>query len=381
MSYISLPDAPPQPAQIPKDPLPDKQRYSSIDAIKGFAILALWLVNATLSDKPIPSQLKPGIWGHPTFADCIFPALIFGVGAGIPLSAAFRVRRETMAKFMLGAASKAFWLILFGVLVESAIARRPVANCGPLQLVGVAYVINAVFGRTPIVLRVFLAEGILLTFYVWAKMNTVPGAQIGTFTEAQNIIRLVNEKSLAPYGLGGLLALIPVTSIMMSGSVIGSCYLLDDSRVRRGLIFVGVGATLTFFGWLWALDQPMVASLWTSSYALFTTGIAVAVLGVFSILFDSEIGYSIGYPLKIPASAIILSIVGPVLLKTMILDVWRWPGSDETIGAALRHLISTVPNPNLSSWIYPIAMILIWWSILAIVYHGRKWLRMKCPES
>jgi predicted acyltransferase len=384
MAYIAEPfglpqvAAPPQPKPRP----PEKVRFASIDALKGVSILLLWLVNASLYDPAIPAQLKPGSWGHMTLADCVFPALLLGVGAGIALSAAFRSQsRESLGRFMLASCSRAFWLVLFGVLVESSIAHRPVFDCGALQLMGIAYLINALFSRTPIVLRVFLAEGLLLAFYGWVKVHNVPGTMPGTFNEKANFIQYYDDTVLAAHGLRGILALIPMTSIMMTGSVLGGMYLHDESRLRRGLIFLGCGGTLTFFGWLWSLDMPMSSAMWTSSYALFATGFAVAVLGLFNLLFDFDKGHSVAYPIAIPGTSILLAIAAPIFLKTMILDVWKMPNSGDTFSLAISKWIGTTFSSPLSNWVYPIGSLLVWWCVLAIAYHRRKWLRARMADA
>ena len=382
MAYIAEPFGAPAQAVLPPKPRPpDKQRFASIDVLKGFAILGIWLVVASLGDSGISLQLKPGTWGHITFADCLLPALLVGVGAGVALSAAFRsAGRESMGRFMLGSLSRAFWLVLFGILVESAVAHRLVFDCGALQLMGVAYLTNALFARTPIVLRVFLAEGLLLAFYGWVKMHYVPGTMPGTFNDKVNYIQYFNDTVLSPHGLQGLLALIPITSIMMTGSVIGSLYLKDDSFVRRGLILIACGGTLIFFGWLWSLDMTMSADVWTSSFALFATGFAVVALGLFNLLFDFQNGERVAYAFIVPGSSILLALTGPLFLRTMVLDVWRLPGSQETISSDFSKWISGFAAPPLSSWIYPVTSLLVWWCILAITYHRRKWLRERMGD-
>ena len=384
MAYIAEPYAQPEAVPAPppkKEPPLEKVRYTSIDALKGLSVLALLLVNASLANPALPAQLKPGSWGNPTFADCVLPALIVGIGAGIPLCAAFRKDRESLGRYLLGAISKAFWLVLFGVLMESAAARQPVLDCGALQLIGIAYLINALLARTPVILRVFLAEALLLIIYVWAKLTVYPGTMAGTFTEAQNIIQFYDDKFFAPIGLQGLLALVPITSIMMSGSVIGSLYHLDESRIRRGLIVIGCGGTVTFFGWLWSRDQPMAPTIWTSSYALFTTGIAVVALGLLMMLFDFEKGAKIAYPITVPGRCIILAMVGPVLLKTMILDSWHWPGTNNTLSVEIKHYILGAFTPPLVDWVYPIGWMMSWWIILAIAHHRRQWNRRRHEPS
>ena len=380
MAYIAEPFGPPTPAVVPVKPaarMPDKTRYASIDALKGIAILCYWLVIASIGNPALPVQLRPGPWGKPTLADCVYPALILGIGAGISLSAAYMQGRNSLGHFMLSALSRAFWLVLFGVLLESAVAKHFVFDLGIIQLIGVAYLFNALFAKTPVVLRFFFAEILLLAFYAWARMTFVPGSMAGTLTEKVNMIQYTNDKVLAPIGLQGLLALIPIASIMMSGTVLGSVFLLDESPFRRGLIIFGCGATLVFFGWLWSLDQPMAASIWTSSYALFATGMGTALLGLLCLICDSEIGEKISYPFRVAGSAIILALTGPILLKIMILDVWTAPGSKATLSAWMHNWIGVLSAPPLQDWIYPVGTVVFWWIVVAITYHRRRWVKAK----
>src|ERR1041385_3956504 len=121
MAYISEPFELPQQMQTaperPKPQLVEVTRYTSIDVLKGVAIICLWLMMFTIADPNASVQLKPGTWGHPTFADFIYPSLIVAIGAGLVLAAKFSSqKREASGRYFLSALSRAFWLVLFGIL-------------------------------------------------------------------------------------------------------------------------------------------------------------------------------------------------------------------------------------------------------------------------
>jgi len=372
MAYIADAYPAPNPVVAPKIPPPVKTRFASIDALKGLAILALWIVNS--APTTAPNWLRPGHWGHPTFADIIFPALILGIGAGLAVYAEFSKTTTHFGTYFLKCASRAFWLILFGVIVASAIARRPVLGLGALQLLGLAYLINALLARTHLIFRGFVAEGMLLAFYAWVRLTPVPNTLPGTFDEHSNIIRYVNDLTLAPQGLSGLFALISITSIMMMGTVAGSVYQMEDNRFKRGIIIALTGATLAFFGWLWSLDLAMTATWWTSSYALFAAGIAGAVLGLFIIAFDFDDGHKFSYPIMVTSTCVLLGLAGPPLLKAFVLDNWRMPVGDENLGKGLQQLVT---QHGTYPWMYTLAIVLLWWFVMVIAYHRRKWVKEK----
>jgi predicted acyltransferase len=175
--------------------------------------------------------------------------------------------------------------------------------------------------------------------------------------------------------LSGVLALISIVSILMMGTVAGSFFHMEDNRFKRGVILIICGGTLAFFGWLWSLDFPMVANMWTSSYSLFAAGIAGAVLGLLSILFDMEDGHKIAYLFIIPATCVLTALAGPPLLKMMILDYWRMPNSEVKLGKGLQQLASG--GSTQATWGYTILFMLVWWIVMAIAYHRRKWIREK----
>src|SRR6476619_2567508 len=96
MSYIA--DAYPSPNPVVEPVKPkfvEKIRFASIDALKGIAILCIWLLNNAPPAPTSSDAMRPGPWGHVTFADLVYPVLIFGIGCGLALSAVFSKKELT----------------------------------------------------------------------------------------------------------------------------------------------------------------------------------------------------------------------------------------------------------------------------------------------
>ncbi|MEA2552642.1 MAG: hypothetical protein QOJ65_818 [Fimbriimonadaceae bacterium] len=376
MAHIAEPYGPPRPVFVSKT-APDQVRFVSIDALKGLAILFLWVVYAFPGTDSLPDQLKPSAWGQVHLVNLLVPAILLALGAGIALSAGFAASNgETFLRFLNRALKRSLCLIFIGILLDSAVELRPVVQVGALQLMGLCYFLTAVFSRTPVWLRAALAEGLLLAYWAWIRLSVVPGGKIGTFNEHTNIVRHMNERVLAPYGLRGLIAVVPVLSVMLTGTMAGSAYWEELPRVKRALAFIGAGAIMVALGWVctmpWALDMPMVQAYWTSSYALFATGISACVLGLFTLLLDGYGGRIAAFLFLVPASSVVLGIAGPLFLKSMVLQTWRMPGSNESLEGGLVRLSMDQFGPVAGRWVYGAAFVVLWWVILAVVYSRRN---------
>lgn len=95
-------------------------RVASIDAFRGFVIMAMVFVNAVAGMPGVPAWMQhvpPGVEGM-TFVDVVFPAFLFIVGMAVPV--AFerrRARGESTASLMLHAVERSAGLVATGVLM------------------------------------------------------------------------------------------------------------------------------------------------------------------------------------------------------------------------------------------------------------------------
>ncbi len=374
MAYIADAYGPPQPAIMPKAP-PTRVRLASIDALKGIAILCLWLINSVTLGKATPLQLVTAPWGTVHFVDFIFPALLLGLGAGIPIAADFSARlNESFGVFAWRSFVRGFWLVAAGILIDSAIARRPTLDMGLIQLAGISYFVTALFGRTPILLRVFLTAVLLFSFMAWTRLTSIPGSLPGTFTEKVNAVKYYNDMFFSHYGLRGVVDLMPILVVMFGGSMVGTLYLSHEfSPVGRGFVLMGCGSVFSGLAFLWSrFDVPLSSTYWSASYTVLAMSAAAVALGFLGVLFDRLKGRAIAYPLLVPAGSVILALTGPQLIRCLVLQNWRMPASDLILDKGLQQPFVDQFGFPIGAWTYAVVLMLAFWGVLAYVYHKRE---------
>jgi predicted acyltransferase len=172
----------------------------------------------------------------------------------------------------------------------------------------------------------------------------------------------------------GLLSSLPAIATTLLGVVAGLA-IRDGSSPRAvvrslggwGLAGVAVGLT-------WSLVFPINKSLWTSSYVLFTGGIAAAALAACYAWFDvspSDFARRWSEPLvAMGRNALLLFVLSALLAKTLI--HLHWPDSAQSLGdwlyqtAFLRYL-----PPHNASLAFAMAHLGLLWALLWEL-HRRK---------
>ena len=374
MAYIADAYGPPQPAIMPKAP-PTRVRLPSIDALKGLAFLCLWVINGVTLGKATPPQLVTAPWGTVHFVDFIFPALLVAIGAGIPIAADFSARsHESFGAFAWRSFVRGFWLVVVGIAIDSAVARRPTLDMGYIQVTGIAYFIAALFGRTPILMRVFLASVLLFSFMAWTRLTAIPGSLPGTFTEKVNAVKYYNDMVFSHYGARGIVDLTPILVVMLGGSIAGTLYLSQEfSPAGRGLVLMACGTVLCGLAFLWSrFDVPLSATYWSASYTVLAMSAATVALGFLGVLFDRPKGRAIAYPFLVPAGSETLALAVPPLVRNLVLENWHMPSSDMMLDKGLQQPFIDQFGFPMGAWVYAVIPTLAFWGLLAYVYSKRQ---------
>lgn len=121
---LSLAVAPQDSAPFaPSSPLAPASRVTSIDALRGLIVILMVYVNdlAYVPHEIFPAWMRhhPGPSGM-TFVDLIAPSFLFIVGMSIPFALGARLERgEPLWKLLLHIFSRAFMLILIGILMAN----------------------------------------------------------------------------------------------------------------------------------------------------------------------------------------------------------------------------------------------------------------------
>jgi predicted acyltransferase len=79
----------------------------------------------------------------------------------------------------------------------------------------------------------------------------------------------------------GLLSTLPAFAGSIIGMLAGTFLFSARLLFRKSEVLAGAGAVLAVLGWVWGLWLPLNKNLWTSSFALFSTGTAMMIFSGF----------------------------------------------------------------------------------------------------
>lgn len=302
------------------------QRFYSLDVFRGATVCLMILVNNPGSWGHIYSPLAHAPWHGLTPTDLVFPFFLFAVGNAM----AFVMPRLEAA----GAAT--FWrkvvkrsLLIFGIglflnwwpfvrwqhnelvasgwtWINSEGKVVGVRVMGVLQRIALCYFFASVIVYYLKVRGAFLAGLILLLFY-WLLVFTLgdpadPYSLTGFFGNAVDGALLgemhlyrgeLFEGKPYPFDPEGLASTLPAIVQVIFGYLVGD-YILKKTKlaadrpvsasttvnplfpILTGLFISAMAFLLA--GYVWSLSFPVNKKIWTSSYVLVTTGMAVAIL-------------------------------------------------------------------------------------------------------
>jgi predicted acyltransferase len=358
------------------------RRLTSLDAFRGLAILGMLLVNNVALDTATPAPLTHAPWnGGVHFADLVYPWFLLIVGVAIPFSAAAsRARGVPTWKYDLKILSRSVTLVLLGCLLESSEYKHPTFQLGVLQQIGLAYLVGGMLGELSALRRLMVAAGFLVSHWAAIRFMPIPGVGAGLFTENVNLFNHVNQLYLQPVGLRGLTNIVPMSALVLIGTVVGTLLRLETvPRMRKvGLLLLG-GAALAGLGWLWNLDLPFNKPYWTASFILYSAGWGTLVLGLFYLVIDVAGQRLLGFPLVVFGANAIMAYVAPILVKIDILQEWRWrmpDGAVLSLQDALLHSCFSHAGRINGGWLYTGGYVLFWWLVLLYMYVKKVFWRV-----
>ena len=390
------------------------ERLVALDVFRGATIAAMLLVNDPGSWSHVYPPFLHAEWHGWTFTDLIFPFFLFIVGITTHLS--LSLKRESgvdEAAIVIKSLRRGGTIILLGLLLSSfpfyawwalpgiddpslldrvfyrfAHMRFP----GVLQRIGVAYI-----GATLLTLRTTLRQqiGIIVSILIgyWLAMTLVPvpgTGKIGAYLldEPEKVLSAwIDRQVFGPHLWAqtktwdpeGLLSTLPAIATVMFGILAGR--LLRGTapiaeRLNRLFVFGSIGAA-TGLAWHWFF--PINKSLWTSSYVVFTAGVAALVLATTIWLVDVRGSKRWTPPFVAFGINPMLAFVGSGLMARLIYSLIKvpWEGQSVPLQAALhRGLFASWLPPKVASLAFAIAFVLLWLGILWPLYRKRLVLRV-----
>lgn len=369
-------------------------RLVSVDVLRGLTVAAMVLVNNPGSWSHVYWPLRHAEWHGFTPTDMVFPFFLFIVGVSIPLALGMRLElggpdgRNALVGRVLrrSAAIFALGLLLHALpFFHLATLRIP----GVLQRIAVCYLLAA--------LLVVLTEGVagwrrqagvagaLLVGY-WVLMTRVPppGGVAGDLSPAGSLAGYVDRLVLGPhiwqvakvYDPEGVLSTLPAVATTLLGVLAGHWIrgAQPGRRVAAGLLVGGLAATGV--GWLWGLSFPINKALWTSSYALFMSGLATVALAAcyWSIEVRGWRGWAKPF-VVLGVTALPLFFLSSFMARLLVL-IRVGPGGPRLQAWLFDHLFAPWLPPIDASLAYALAYVLLWWGLMWALHRSGVRLRV-----
>ena len=275
---------------------PTRNRLMALDAFRGLTIASMLLVNNPGDWGAIFPPLEHAPWHGWTPTDLIFPFFVFIVGITTHLSMGGGQAASSGRILRRGGL-----IILFGLLLQ-AFPYWPIERItelrfpGVLQRIGVCYIAAAFLSRGRSSRGVVDAVAILLVGY-WALQALVapPGVLAPTLDVPQDTLSAWIDrtvfgshlwKSSKTWDPEGLLSTLPAIGSCLLGVLAGRWLDRETPLAEQlnGLFAAGAVGMAAGLAWNWVF--PINKNLWTSSYVLFTAGMACVILATSAWLID-----------------------------------------------------------------------------------------------
>ena len=303
-------------------------RLLSLDVFRGLTIIGMLIVNNPGNSATSFEQLRHSSWNGCTIADLVFPFFLFVVGITTYLSLEARAARGDSDRairgrilrrgallFAIGLLLNWFPFYQYGAIdghphptaADHFIARlTSLRLLGVLQRIGIAYAAAALLSwKAPGKRVARWTQVILLGYWLVLTLVPVPGEGTIGFYQLNNpghtLAAWVDRVTLdwsrwclgnhiwqesRVYDPEGLLSTIPAIATVLFGVLIARVLAIPrslDDRIRQ---LVAGGAVLTVAGLGWGLAFPINKNLWTSSFVVFTAGVACLTLGAITWVID-----------------------------------------------------------------------------------------------
>lgn len=365
-------------------------------------------------------------------------AIIFGLGWAVSVLPFFQFAstdapdRLKMSVWLLMSAALFFLLlrsfktaaILAGVAIAAVVAMYlagynvvlydvgTMRIFGVLQRIAVCYLITSlIFLHTNWKQQVYISVALLLGYWIVMTLISVPGCEVTTVSDkacnlAAYIDRLVlTENHIWRYGKvydpEGLLSTIPAIVTTISGVLAGTWLKRDEghetvgdgSRIGEtdpsfgsqhfsfkkasGLFFFGV--VLFAIGWIWNSFFPFNKALWTSSYVMVTSGLALLTFASCYWLIDIK-GYKRwARPFVIFGANALALFVFSGLFARMI-AAYKVTGPEGKPWSlqkwAVENIFLALFQPINASLAYAVSFILLWLLLLWFLYRKRIYIKV-----
>lgn len=354
-------------------------RLLSLDVFRGITVVLMIIVNSP-GNKFVYPWLEHSEWDGCTLADLVFPFFLFIVGVSITFTLSSALARNIPVQQLFPKILKrALMLFIIGLLLNAFPHHFDIATIrvfGVLQRIAICYLIAAtLFLTTRGSTQAMIIVGLLASYYLMMKFipnfDLSPEGNFAAYLDRQLFLSThLYGKVFDPEGL---LSTLPSIATTLLGNLTGAWLLSTYKSEHKltGLTMAGFIALLS--GWLWGLVFPINKALWSSSYVLWTAGLALLFFAVCYWLIEMKTWKKWCRPFEIfGLNAMLAYVLHVLFLKIQAIIALPQPdGSPGNLRLYItNHLFNWSSLPN-ASLLYSISYTLLWLLVLQLLITKR----------
>jgi len=362
-----------------------EQRILALDIFRGLTIMGMIIVNTPGSWEFVYPVLRHAVWNGCTPTDLVFPFFIFAMGFSAYLSISRRKSNGVSnQKILLSATRRSIIIFALGLIINTF----PFTDLMNFRIPGVLQRIAIVNMFCVLFLLYFsdkrikiLIPGLLVSYWAVMRFIPVPGFGFANLEPSTNLAawidRLVFGKHVWIYtGLydpEGVLSTIPAIASGLIGILAGKLFSKSSSSADKLNSLLLTGVLLIFAGLVWSLDFPLNKQLWTSSFVLYTSGLAMLVFGIIYWYVDVKGKNKFATPFVAfgcnPIVAYFGSEIGAILLG--IIKVKTFEGEMSLYNWLFIHYQLTGLSPINASLLGALLFTGFWLVVVLIMYRNK----------
>lgn len=379
------------------------ERLVSLDAFRGMTVAGMLLVNDPGTWSAIYPPLEHASWHGWTPTDLVFPFFLFIVGITTEISLqSRRARGDDEGALLRQVFKRGALIFLFGLLLNGfpffswsqdmagagVLAR--VADriehwriMGVLQRIGLAYVCSALITmHTGWRKQVTVLIGLLLGYWAIMTLVPVPGTGVPGYMVLDKPDQLISAwLDRTVFGLNhlwsgsrtwdpeGLLSTVPAVGTVICGSLAGRWLARRDLPLTERLAaLLAVGAIAMMLGLMWNWTFPINKGIWSSSYVVFTAGMAAVTLGTCMWLIDVVGWRRWTMPFVVYGTNPMLAFLGSGVMARTTASLWKVTTPTGATISVQEFVFQTAYASwlplKLASLMYAVSFVAFWFVIL-----------------
>lgn len=376
-----------------------KERFLSLDVFRGATVAGMILVNNPGSWGHMFSPLKHAAWHGCTPTDLVFPFFLFAVGNAFAFvmpglqqggTGAFykKVVKRTILIFLIGLLLT-WWPfvqwrggeLVFKHWVNPDNPESGIRILGVLQRIALCYFFAAIILyyfkiKGAAIISAIILLGYWLILYVFgdpADPYSMDGYAGNAIDKSILGVAHMYKGEGKPFDPEGILSTPPAIVQVILGYFAGYYIRLKGKTYEMITHLFVAGCVLVFAGFFWDLAFPINKKIWTSSYVVYTTGLALLIIAtiIWAIEMKGWKGAGARFFEVFGKNPLFIFALSALVPKTLALLRWTDRLNDKGDPVYItplpwfyqKILRPLFEDQRISSFLYSVCFLLVFWAI------------------